>query len=75
MPICHGMTSRAAVEPTAAIDPTALLDALPDIVVVIDGDANLVWANHAASEQLGWELMQRTLSCGDEVALMKKRLN
>ena len=23
---------------------------------------------------LGWELMRRTLSCGDEVALMKKRL-
>ncbi len=25
-------------------------------------------------EQLGWELMQRQLSCGDQVALMKKRL-
>ena len=58
MPICHGMTSRAAVESTAVIDPTALLDALPDIVVVIDGDANIVWANRAASEQLGWELAE-----------------
>ena len=26
-------------------------------------------------EKLGWELMQRKLSCGDEVALMKKRLS
>ncbi|MEZ5250662.1 MAG: diguanylate cyclase [Ilumatobacteraceae bacterium] len=35
-------------------DPTALLEALPDIVMAIDGDARLVWVNAAAVEQ-GWD--------------------
>ena len=39
---------------TTVPDPTALLEALPDIVMAIDGDARLVWVNAAAVEQ-GWD--------------------
>jgi diguanylate cyclase (GGDEF)-like protein/PAS domain S-box-containing protein len=53
-------TARATLGPVASIDASALLDQLPDIVVVVDGDANIVWANRAASEQLGWDLAEMT---------------
>jgi diguanylate cyclase (GGDEF)-like protein/PAS domain S-box-containing protein len=36
------------------VDPVRLLAALPDPVVVVDGDGRLRWANDAATEQLGW---------------------
>ncbi len=39
---------------TTVPDPMALLEALPDIVMAIDGDARLVWVNAAAVEQ-GWD--------------------
>lgn len=45
-------------------DPAALLDALPDPVVVVSGDARLRWANHAAIERFGWapdEVLGRTV--------------
>lgn len=37
------------------IDAQAVLDALPDIVVIVDEAARVVWANRAAGEQLGWD--------------------
>lgn len=38
------------------LDPQALLDALPDVVVAVDADANVLWMNAAGEEQFGWRL-------------------
>ncbi len=40
-------------EPAATPTPATLLDALPDVVMAIDGDAKVVYAN-AAAELRGW---------------------
>src|SRR4051794_9192133 len=59
-------TVRAPSRPTT-VDPEALLGELPDIVVLIDANANVVWANRAASEQLGWDLSAVTGRSGLEL--------
>ena len=54
------MDPRAAVadDPAArgraAIDPSSILAALPDLLVVIDDAANLLWANDEAERWSGW---------------------
>ena len=40
----------------AQVDPSAIIRDLPDAVIVVDGEARLLWGNRTAARVFGWDL-------------------